>query len=79
MSLLLYQKQDYTFFCLFIKLRTEGKGFSSAEFIESFNIFNNTIIKGYQQLIQRYFLKMGIEIELNPFTYDNNTDDTNAN
>lgn len=50
---------------------TEGKGFSGAEFMESFTIFNNTIIKSYQDEMARFFSKVfNTPIKFKPFVYD---------
>lgn len=58
-------------------LSSEGKGFSSAEYLEAFNIFNLTVINSYQTELEKFFKsRIGIEFKFNPFVYVNNSEKT---
>lgn len=49
---------------------TENNGFSSEEYKDVFNIFNRSQIKPIQKKIVNLFSKIGYEIEIKPFSID---------
>lgn len=49
---------------------TENNGFSSEEYKDVFNIFNRTQIKPIQKKLVNLFNKVGYEIEIRPFSID---------
>ena len=52
---------------ILLGIQNETKGFAKSEYLEAFELFNNTIVKSYQTEIIKSLKNIGVDLIIDPF------------